>query len=43
VRNCARAQGPIRRGGRFEKCWSMTLRNNNSLWLWVPAFAGTTA
>jgi NitT/TauT family transport system substrate-binding protein len=28
---------------RFRECWSTISRYNERLWLWVPAFAGTTA
>src|SRR5262245_27605600 len=28
---------------RFYEGWSSSMLNNNILWLWVPAFAGTTA
>ena len=41
VRNCARAQGPIRRSPSVER-WSELSSHNEFLWLWVPAFAGTT-
>src|SRR3954454_4178824 len=37
-----RTQGPIRRAARVERCWLMASAQNCSLWLWVPAYAGTT-
>jgi nucleoside-diphosphate-sugar epimerase len=37
-----RTQGPIRRGPSISNCCPTILRNNDALWLWVPAFAGTT-
>jgi hypothetical protein len=30
-------------GGYCEAVWYTAFQNNYSLWLWVPAFAGTTA
>ncbi|MEH2610311.1 hypothetical protein V1293_002600 [Bradyrhizobium sp. AZCC 1693] len=37
-----RTQGPIRRGLSLGVLLADTALNNFSLWLWVPAFAGTT-
>src|SRR3954453_6798436 len=37
-----RTQGPIRRVARVERCCSVAFAQNYSLWLWVPACAGTT-
>src|SRR5258708_23879412 len=39
----ARDPRPIRRGGNDRARWSTTPLNDASLWLWVLAFAGTTA
>ncbi len=37
-----RKRGPIRRGACFERRCSTTFAQHQRLWLWVPAFAGTT-
>jgi hypothetical protein len=37
-----RTQGPIRRDLSSWTAEVDIARNNKSLWLWVPAFAGTT-
>src|SRR5581483_11871026 len=37
-----RTPGPIRCGDCFEKRWLTASCTNTTLWLWVPAFAGTT-
>ena len=42
MRNCARERGPILRGPAFLARWLTAFRSNKYLWLWVPAFAGTT-
>src|SRR5258706_9638360 len=34
--------GTIRRGPAFLARWLTAFRSNKYLWLWVPAFAGTT-
>src|SRR6185312_15118270 len=38
-----RDPGPITTGHRFAKARATVRRNHSCLWLWVPAFAGTTA
>jgi len=42
VRRPCERRDPYAAAAVLKKCWSTTLRNNNRLWLWVPAFAGTT-
>jgi hypothetical protein len=37
-----RTQGPIRRVACVQECCWKTFAQHNVLWLWVPAFAGTT-
>ena len=37
-----RDPGPITTGLRFAKAGAPARSNNTALWLWVPAFAGTT-
>src|SRR6202012_5743075 len=37
-----REPGPITTGRRVAKARATSRRNDSSLWLWVPAFAGTT-
>jgi hypothetical protein len=37
-----RKRGPIRRELSIQAWWATTFLNHNRLWLWVPAFAGTT-
>jgi hypothetical protein len=37
-----RKQGPIATVGSFWAGWGPIQRDNQDLWLWVPAFAGTT-
>src|SRR5260370_42356341 len=37
-----RKQGPIRRDPSIRAVEVDAFRNNERLWLWVPAFAGTT-
>ena len=37
-----RTQGPIRRGADDGRQWPTSRLSYNILWLWVPAFAGTT-
>jgi hypothetical protein len=34
--------GTTRRSRAFFTRWLTAFRSNNQLWLWVPAFAGTT-
>src|SRR5690349_11611308 len=36
-------RGPITTGSRFAKTGAPTRFNKRGRWLWVPAFAGTTA
>ena len=37
-----REPGPITTDLVFVKDWSNSLHNHGAVWLWVPAFAGTT-
>jgi hypothetical protein len=43
VRNCARAPGPITTEARGYAWLVLQLAFKQQWWLWVPAFAGTTA
>jgi hypothetical protein len=38
-----RDAGPITEDHVVERGWSHNVLYNEALWLWVPAFAGTTA